>query len=70
MTMYQEPVIRSETVTVIWVMNGSAALSPGVSEASSSKMPAKTGTMKATTAVMTITAKVKTRAGYMSAARI
>ena len=62
--------ISFDRVTVIWVMKGRSALSPGVSDASSSKIPANTGTMNATTAVITITANVKTSAGYMSAARI
>ena len=44
--------MKSETPTVIWVRNGSSALSPGVSEAISSNTPTKTGTMNATTATM------------------
>ena len=51
--MYQLPVTKSETPTVIWVISGSSVLSPGFSLEISSKMPTKTGTMKATTTTMT-----------------
>ncbi len=68
--MYQAPVIASETVTVICDMKGSLALSPGVSAAISLKMPTKTGTMKATIAIIATIAKAKTNAGYMTAERI
>ena len=57
--MYHLPVMKSETPTVIWVINGSSADSPGVSAAISSKMPTKTGTMNATTAAITRIASVK-----------
>ena len=61
--------IASETATQIWVGSGSSALPPGLSSAMSSKMPTKTGTMKATTASSTTTAKTKTSAGYIIAER-
>ncbi len=51
-------------------MNGSSAVSPGWSAASSSKTPMKTGTMKATTASMITTATANTKAGYIRAERI
>ena len=54
---------------MIWVRSGSSALSPGFSAAISSKMPTKTGTMKATTAIMIRTATTSTKAGYIIAER-
>ena len=65
--MYHLPVMKSEIPTVIWVMNGSSFGADGFSEAISSKMPTKTGTMKATTTTITTAARTKTTAGYMSA---
>ena len=53
---------------MIWVMNGSSAGSPESCE-SSSKMPVKTGTMKATTTDITITANPNTSIGYIIAER-
>ena len=70
MMMNQAPVIASEALTVIWVGSGSAELSPGVSSAISMKIPAKIGTMKATTTIITTSAKPKTSAGYIIAERI
>ena len=67
--MYHLPVMKSETLTTICVIIGSSADSPGVSAAISSKMPTKTGTMNATTATITRTARVKTTAGYIIAER-
>ena len=55
---------------MIWVSSGSSALSPGVSAAISSKIPAKTGTMNVTTASITMIAKTKTKIGYIMAERI
>jgi hypothetical protein len=59
-----------EIAMVIWVRNGSSADSPGVSEAISLKIPAKTGTMNATTTSITTTAAEKMKAGYIIAERI
>ncbi len=64
MTKYQLPVSASDMPFVIWVMNGKLrADSPGCSAAISSKMPMKTGTMNATTAIITIIANAKTSTG-------
>ena len=68
--MYQYPVTRFEAPTVILVSSGRVASSPGVSAAISSKTPAKTGTMKATTASITTSASANTKLGYSIAARI
>ena len=68
--MNQAPVIAFEIAIVNWVIIGSSADSFGFSEASSSKIPAKIGTMKATTAIVTTIASPRTKLGYIIAERI
>ena len=62
--------MKSEIPTVIWVMKGSSELSPGLSEAMSSKTPTKIGTMKPTITSRITTASPNTKAGYIIAERI